>query len=155
MYVCFMKKIAFLSLFSLLALAACKKDSLGTKPVITFKSYSSSMIYPENGLAIMFNVTDGDGDIQNTLTWAKIEDSNTTPDTIWDVRQMPDLEGRNSGKVTAEVGLYLAAIDLGSQQTSAPETDSVHFLAFIIDEAGNSSDTLVTPKIFISYQEQP
>lgn len=154
MYVCFMKKIAFLSLFSLLAFAACKKDSLGTKPVITFKSYSSDLIYSSYGLAINFNVSDGDGDIQNTLTWAKIVDTNPT-DTVWDVRQMPDMEGRNSGKVNAEVGLYLAAIDLNTMQDSPPETDSVHFLAFIIDEAGNSSDTIATPKIFIDYVTEP
>ncbi len=63
-----MKKILFLSAFSLVAMIGCKKDDdIGSKPVLTFKSASSMDVPKElQDLQIFFNVKDGDGDLENT-----------------------------------------------------------------------------------------
>ncbi|WP_343671847.1 hypothetical protein [Chitinophaga sp.] len=147
-----MKKIAFLSLFSLLAINACKKDSLGTKPVITFKSYSSSPVSASTGMDVTFDVSDGDGDIENTFNFAAIYD--TAPDdTAFEGRPMPDLEGHNGTKLTAEVVLHLTGTDFPQIGANPIAKDSVHYLVFIQDNAGNYSDTIVTPKLQVIYEE--
>ena len=144
-----MNKKLLLSLFTFLAVGACKKDSLGTKPVITFKSYSSSVAFANYNLDVTFDVADGDGDIENTFSVAGIYDLAPT-DTIWTAKNMPDLDAHNGTKVNAEVVLHLSSIDFIRNDDNKP-TDSVHFLVFIEDNAGTFSDTIATPKIEIQY----
>ncbi|WP_343688201.1 hypothetical protein [Chitinophaga sp.] len=145
-----MKKIAFLSLFSLLAVGACKKDSLGTKPVIAFKSYSSSPVFANTGMDVTFDVSDGDGDIENTFNFAAIYDVAPT-DTAFESRPMPGLDAHKGSKVTAEVVLHLIDTDFPQIGTNPVDKDSVHYLVFIVDDAGNRSDTIVTPKLQVRY----
>lgn len=147
-----MKKIAFLSLFSLLAIGACKKDSLGTKPVITFKSYSSSPVSADAGMDVTFDVSDGDGDIENTFNFAAIYDIKPE-DTAYESRPMPNLDAHKGSKLTAEVVLHLVATDFPQIGDNPIEKDSVHYLVFIQDDAGNYSDTIVTPKVQVLYPQ--
>ncbi|SFW63526.1 hypothetical protein [Chitinophaga sancti] len=147
-----MKKIAFLSLFSLLAIGACKKDSIGTKPVITFKSYSSSPVSADAGMDITFNVTDGDGDIENTFNFAAIYDVKPL-DTPFTSRPMPKLDAHKGTKLTAEVVLHLINTDFPQIADNPIKKDSVHYLVFIQDDAGNYSDTIVTPKLQVVYPQ--
>lgn len=145
-----MKKILVLSLFALAVISGsgCGKDSIGTKPMISFLSYSSSPVIPSNGLNVHFQVKDGDGDIENTFHFATIYDIQTEPDTTFAERAMPDLEAHNGTNLTAEVILNLEPIDF---TTNVPK-DSLHYLVFITDNAGNISDTIVTPKVEILAQ---
>jgi hypothetical protein len=145
-----MKKIAFLSLFSLLAVGACKKDSLGTKPVIAFKSYSSSPVSADAGMDVTFDVSDGDGDIENSFNFAAIYDTAPT-DTAFESRPMPGLDAHKGTKLTAEVILHLINTDFPQIGANPVEKDSVHYLVFIEDDAGNKSDTIVTPKLQVIY----
>src|SRR3954468_2663531 len=105
-----MKKMLFLSLFALTAITACKKDSLGTKPVITFKSYSSEPISSSYGLDITFEVKDGDGDIENSFNFAAIYDTKPL-DTAFEGRPMPGLDSHKGASLTAEVILHLVGTD--------------------------------------------
>lgn len=150
MYVCYMKKMLFLSLLALIVISACKKDSLGTKPVISFKSYSSSPIIAKNGVNITFQLKDGDGDVQNVVNFAAIYDSNPT-DTFYTARQMPDLEANNGTNLTADMILQMAPIDLAHTDETILK-DSVTFLVYVLDQKSNSSDTVSTPKTEILYQ---
>jgi hypothetical protein len=145
-----MKKILFLSLLALTVIVACKKDSIGTKPVITFVSYSSAPVIASYGLDVTFQVKDGDGDIENMFSFATIYD--TSPlDTVFTHRQMPNLDAHNGTKLTAEVILHLEAIDF-TPANSQLLKDSLHYLVFVKDNAGNISDTIATPKVEILYE---
>jgi hypothetical protein len=146
-----MKKILVLSLFALAVISGsgCGKDSIGTKPMLSFLSYSSDPVIPTNGLEVRFQVKDGDGDIENQFWFSAIYD--TAPeDTNFTSRQMPKLEAHNGTNLTAEVLLQLDAIDLAG--TSGVPKDSVHFLIYIVDNANNTSDTIATPKVEVIYQ---
>jgi hypothetical protein len=145
-----MKKILFLSLMALTVITACKKDSLGTKPVITFKSYSSGKIIANNGLDITFQVKDGDGDIQSTLNFAALYDTDLT-DTLFTSRPMPNLDSHAGTSLTADVILHLGGIDF-IPTTDNLTKDSVQFLVYIIDDKSNHSDTIATPKVAIEFQ---
>jgi len=146
-----MKKMLFLSLFALMAITACKKDSLGTKPVITFKSYSSVPISSNYGLDITFEVKDGDGDIENSFNFAAIYDTQPT-DTGFTSHPMPSLDAHKGSKLTAEVVLHLLSTDFPQTGPNPIPKDSVHYLVYIVDDANNHSDTIVTPKVEVRYQ---
>ncbi|SHM80329.1 hypothetical protein [Chitinophaga sp. CF418] len=147
-----MKKILVLSLFALAVISGsgCGKDSIGTKPMISFLSYSSDPVIPSNGLDVHFQVKDGDGDIENTFNFTAIYDSQPE-DTSFSGRKMPNLDAHKGTNLTAEVILHLEPIDFPGNTTGIPK-DSVHFLVFITDNAGNISDTVATPKTEILYQ---
>ena len=145
-----MKKTVFLSLLSLLTVTACKKDSMGTKPVISFTSYSSSPIHSSVGADLTFQVTDGDGDIENTLNFAAIYDTDPT-DTAFDGRPMPNLDAHKGSNLKAEVILHLTSTDFPQIGANPVAKDSVHYLVYIEDDAGNVSDTIVTPKVQVLY----
>ena len=151
MYVCYMKKMLFLSLLALTVITACKKDSLGTKPVITFKSYSSAPIMANFGLDVTFVVKDGDGDIQNALNFAAIYDTAPT-DTGFTSRPMPGLDAHAGTSLTADVILHLVGTDFPQIGANPVLKDSVHFLVYIVDDKSNHSDTIATPKVEILYQ---
>lgn len=147
-----MKKILVLSLFALAVISGsgCGKDSIGTKPMISFLSYSSDPVIPSNGLDVHFQVKDGDGDIENSFSFAPIYDIQVD-DTVFASREMPNLDAHVGTKLTAEVILHLQPIDFPGNTTGIPK-DSVHYLVYVTDNAGNISDTIATPKVEILYQ---
>jgi hypothetical protein len=146
-----MKKMLFLSLLALTAITACKKDSLGTKPVITFKSYSSSPINASNGVNITFQLKDGDGDVQNTLSFAIVADATPEDTNTYTTRRMPDLEQNNGISLTADMILRMQSIDLANPNPNILK-DSIYFRVYIVDNKSNHSDTIFTPKVEILYQ---
>lgn len=154
MYVCYMKKSLLLSLFALTVITACKKDSIGTKPVITFKSYSYTPIDNRVGVDITFEVKDGDGDIENSFNWAAIYDRDSTREPIFTARQMPGIDQHKGTKLTADVILHLGTIDIENDSTNSILKDSVRFVVFVIDNKDNSSDTIKTPKVEVLYPQQ-
>lgn len=152
MYVCYMKKTLVLSLFALAAICGgCGKDSIGTKPMLTFLSYSSSPVISSFGMDVRFQVKDGDGDIENTFNFAPIYDTKPL-DTAFESRDMPGVEAHKGTNLTAEVILHLMGTDFPQTGDVPIPKDSLHYLVFITDNAGNISDTLVTPKIEVLYE---
>jgi hypothetical protein len=146
-----MEKMLFLSLLALTAITACKKDSLGTKPVITFKSYSSEPISSSFGLDVTFSVKDGDGDIENSFNFAAIYDTKPL-DTAFEGRPMPELDAHKGSSLTAEVVLHLTGTDFPQTGDNPIAKDSVHYLVYIVDDKDHHSDTVVTPKVEVQYQ---
>jgi hypothetical protein len=147
-----MKKTLILSLFTLAAICGgCGKDSIGTKPMVSFLSYSSSPVIASFGMDVNFQVKDGDGDIENSFNFAAIYD--TSPlDTAFESRPMPGVEAHKGTDLTAEVILHLSGIDFPQNGTNPVPKDSVHYLVFITDNAGNISDTITTPKLEVLYE---
>lgn len=148
-----MKKILVLSLFALAVLSGfgCGKDTIGTKPMISFLSYSSDPVIPSFGMDVRFQVKDGDGDIENTFNFSAIYDLQPEPDTVFESRKMPGLDAHKGTNLSAEVILHLDPIDFPGGSPGIPK-DSLHYLVFITDNAGNISDTIVTPKVEIVYE---
>ncbi|HEU4554215.1 MAG TPA: hypothetical protein VFS25_15325 [Chitinophaga sp.] len=147
-----MKKILLLSAAVSLIFTACSKDSAsGTKPTITFKSYSIPYIDSlTSDFDAAFQVTDGDGDIQNTFNFRIILDSDPTTlnDTVFEARQMPDIGAHKGSKVDAEVIYNLQGSDFKIYDPFV-KPDSLRLQVFIMDDEGHSSDTITTPKLGI------
>ncbi|WP_217606100.1 hypothetical protein [Chitinophaga sp. GbtcB8] len=148
-----MKKILLLSTVVCLIFMACSKDGgSGTKPTITFKSYSIPFIVDSlvDQFDATFQVTDGDGDIQNKFNFRIILDSDpsTLEDSVFEPRQMPEIGAHKGSKVDAEVIYTLLASDFKFYDPNT-KPDSMRMQVFIVDDAGHSSDTITTPKLAI------
>lgn len=148
-----MKKILVLSLFALAVISGsgCGKDSIGTKPMISFLSYSSSPVIPANGLDVHFQVKDGDGDVESTFSFVAMYDIQASTDTVFEHRDMPGLDAHNGTNLNAEVILHLQPIDFPGGPPAVTK-DSLHYLVYVTDNAGNISDTIATPKVEIVYE---
>lgn len=142
-----MKKILFLFLAAGL-LYACKKDNIGSKPLLSFKSYSEDSITPTTTtFLVTLDVQDGDGDIEDSIGVAMFKNSEqaTSTDTIWTYYKMPGIGQNKGNKVRADVILTFGEIDFAAAYNPVPG-DSAHYIAFLRDNAGNISDSIVTPK---------
>jgi hypothetical protein len=147
-----MEKMLFLSLLAMTAIVACKKDSLGTKPVITFKSYSSSPVSSNGGMDVTFEVKDGDGDIEGTLNFAAIYDTLPDDTANYEGRPMPQLDAHKGSSLTAQVILHLVPTDFPQTGDLPIAKDSLYYKVYVVDDKGNHSDTIRTPKLEVQYQ---
>lgn len=153
-----MKKIVALSIV-LIGFMGCKKDDpKGNKPVLTFKSVSTlDVAKGEDLLVYTFDLSDGDGDTEGAM-W--VHDSrlfrNDPLDTTYTDVLFPLLESHKGTKLKAEVELYVSdGIESVRMRLrdgippSATNPDTMQYRVFVIDNAGNSSDTLLLPKVAI------
>lgn len=143
-----MKKLLLLSLVVGLASLSCKKDKLGSKPVLTFLNYSLSEVkQPLNGMIMYLNVKDGDGDVEKKISFQIILKSKTQKDSIrFTDKDMPKLEGSKGTRLDAEIQILFDNTEMSPAYTGGP-WDSLNYRIYIEDNAGNISDTIVTPKL--------
>ncbi|MGO4290949.1 hypothetical protein [Chitinophaga sp. RAB17] len=140
-----MKKILFLFLLAGL-FYACKKDNIGSKPILTFKGYSVDSITADlQEMNVIMGVEDGDGDIEDTLQIASIFDSRgPNQDTLYSIKGMPGIGANKGSRVKGDIYINLKSDEYKLVQI---DNDSIHFLVFIRDNAGHYSDTIATPKM--------
>lgn len=144
-----MKKILFLFLVAGL-LYACKKDKIGSKPILSFKGYSvDSVTSTTQAMDVIMNVRDGDGDIEDSLWIAVRYKSLPNADTLYKIKQMGSIGANKGNSVNADVYIHLQSQEFKLQQGFP--NDSIHFVIFIKDNAGNFSDTVGTAKIPYNY----
>jgi hypothetical protein len=151
-----MKKFFVLSTV-LIAFLGCKKDSsdAGNKPVLTFKSVSTEDVPAElKMLTFTFRLQDGDGDTEQALY---VNDIRFEDETKFDEVFMPALESHKGIKLDAEVILYVSdlsdAVRMrlrdGRDPDLVPNPDTLQYRVFVLDNAGNSSDTITLPKVAV------
>jgi hypothetical protein len=143
-----MKKMLLLSVIICLAYA-CKKDSMNSKPQISFKAYSIPFIdTTTQSFNIDFDVSDADGDIEDSIHLLNFVDSKPAPlDDEWVARKMPVIGANKGNNVKAIVSVRYESTDFNFGVNEFATPDSFHMKAFIVDAAGNHSDTITTPKI--------
>lgn len=150
-----MKKFLTLSAVALVVMMGCNKDKDGgTKPILTFKSVSTLDVPAElEEYYLYFNVKDGDGDLEGN--WHVVDIYHYPDPDKYDVMPLPKLEAHAGVKLDAEMILIASDIrgteNLLRVRWDSPATnpDTAQFKIFVTDKAGNSSDTILTPKIVI------
>lgn len=145
-----MKKL-LLSFLVLGSLFACKKDKVGSKPVISFLRYGApSLDSSSSELDVVFKVKDGDGDIENSINWRiHFQQAKTPPiDTNYTAWNMPNIGANKGNSVNAEVTMRMISSDfyLWNEDKGA-RPDSMWLSVYIIDNAGHVSDTVNTPTL--------
>ena len=136
--------------------AACKKDQFTTKPQIKLKSVNTDRVSQNQVLNIVLDVTDKEGDIQDTLFMERIRYScePSTEITKYKIADFP-----SQGSLKAEIAItfyngldnpnYNAFITNFCASVSGEKTDSGYYKIWVQDKARNVSDTVKTGIIVI------
>ena len=141
-------------LYTLLVLfffAACTKDKFTTKPQLKFVKFNKDIIRPGELLQITLQVTDKEGDIQDSIFVEKVEPK--CPGSNFKTKyKMPTFT--NIKDLNGEIQIcYGYGINLGCPIMPGPfcpnRNDTAVFRFYIRDVAGNISDTLTTPSVII------
>jgi hypothetical protein len=146
-------------LFSFI-LAGCGKDKFTNEPQIRFKSFSpnqaSNYTQLGNQPLLIFEITDGDGDIGRIASQdtAKVYIRNTLTNKL-DSLDFPVI-GSGAGKnfkADVEVGLFTVMngrIPGGALQP--PYVDTIAFEFYVMDFAENKSNVILTTEPFYFYR---
>jgi len=151
-----MKKILLIIAIALTAMIACNKDKFQTKPQVKVKDYNSKEIGLNVPLVITLEVTDKEGDVDDSLfvIRQRLNIKNTAPVATYkfDVPAFPD-------KSTAEFQInfpFSTSLVAGLNRIQIPNTDprkyeidTLIFKFVVKDKAGNVSDTATSDRIYV------
>lgn len=135
-------------------LAACSKNKYATKPQLTYKGVSSKLLSQGQQLRFTFEVTDAEGDIQDSMWVQEIVKKCPTKGFI-SKYPMPDFTGTKNLKGEIDV-CYTYGVN--SNDNTCPSlfhsncnifNDSVTFRFVIKDKAQNTSDTISSDEIVL------
>ncbi len=157
-----MKKMILLSAIAF-GFFACKKDEAsGTRPILTFKSVTMEDVPVEvEQIEFNFNLQDGDGDTEGNLYFLDLYRMDTSTDNgrnPYEFIKMPGLEIHKGTKINAELTLIMGDLSQttfirlrDNTQPPPSKVDTSQMKVFIVDNAGNSSDTLLLPKVAVHF----
>lgn len=154
-----MKFSFFVTAAVLLMLAACNKDKYQTKPTITVKSVNGTFV-PLNGtLVIDIECTDKEGDVQDSLIVIKKRLNKRVVATIRDTIRYKFPAFPTTQKTLVQASLdyqsILSALSPPFIPGSSParrEVDTLLLRMAVRDKAGNTSDTVNSPTIYVFRQ---
>ncbi len=148
------KLVYAIALLSIIIAVACNKDKFVTKPTLTFKSINATRFIQGNEILMNVNVTDKEGDIQDTLFIYKLS-RRCQRDTITFKIQMPTFPSNKNLEATIQANFTYNLLNarypfLGrSSKCGVNENDSCTFKFILKDKAGNRSDSVVSPEIVL------
>jgi hypothetical protein len=142
----------------ILIIIACNKDKFQTKPQLTLKSTSDKIIPPNGSFHVVFEFTDKEGDIGDSIFYKKVRVNvrTTSPLTTDTIRYLLPKNLPNSTK--GDIDITIPYTDLVSAITpltvpgSNPprlESDSLLLRFAISDNAKNHSDTVDIPGVVV------
>lgn len=152
-----------LSLFVLSVLIivtiACNKDKFQTKPSISIKSINGNFI-PLNGtLVITLDCTDKEGDVEDSVIIIKRRQNRRVVATIRDTLRYKfpvfPANTRIQIQATLDYQTILSALNPPFIPGSSPprrEVDTLILRMAVRDKAGNTSDTISSPTIYVFRQ---
>ena len=138
--------VFFLLLFLSLS---CSKEKYASKPQLSLKDMSSSIIPKGSGLQITIEFTDAEGDLTGPMGVEKISSTCDLASYIDTLKYtLPDFPSSNNQK--GEILLTFSSLDLAPIECNALDTvEQAVFKFWVKDKGGNQSDTLTTPPITI------
>jgi hypothetical protein len=136
----------------MLVVAACQKDKYQTKPQLTVKSVNTKTLGPNQTLRFTVEVTDAEGDIQDTIWVGKVVKN--CPQSNFTVRYpMPAFTAIKNLKADIQV-CFSYGFNLECPPITGPfcinRNDSAVFRFALKDKKGNVSDTVTTETVVIT-----
>ncbi|HEY0679657.1 MAG TPA: hypothetical protein VGD17_15335 [Chitinophagaceae bacterium] len=138
-----------------LAVTACNKDKFQTKPTLSLKSMNGNVVPSGASLALEFEFTDKEGDVNDTLFVKKIRLNKIKVPTVRDSFPLavPNFPENNQGtlKVVLDHSFYLtSAINPPKDPVTGKNMNDTLILKFVLkDRANNVSDTVTTEQIVV------
>ena len=154
-----MKRSLFLLSVLAVVMIACNKDKFQTKPTITVKSINGNFI-PLNGtFVITLECTDKEGDVQDSVIIIKKRQNRRVVATIRDTLRYKfpvfPVNTRIQIQATLDYQTILSALNPPTIPGSSParrEVDTLILRMAVRDKAGNTSDTISSPTIYVFRQ---
>ena len=136
----------------MVVLAACNKDKYQSKPQLSVKRINTTTVSPNQTLRFTIEVTDAEGDIQDTI-WIQQSVKNCTLSGFVSKYPMPQFTGTKNLKADIDVCFSYCsqcecAIITGPRCPN--RNDSSEFRFVLKDKAGNISDTLRSETVVIT-----
>lgn len=138
---------------------ACNKDKFQTKPTISLKSMNGNYIPLNATLVFTLDVTDKEGDVQDSVIIIKRRLNQRVVTTLRDTLRYTFPEFPKTPRTEVEVSLdyqsILSALTPPTIPGSNPpqrELDTLILRLAVRDRAGNTSDTIETPTIYVYRQ---
>ncbi len=152
----FMKK-GLLALAALVVIViACNKDNYQTKPSLKLKSLSGENLAVNSPLYVVFEFTDKEGDVNDTLYVRKLRLNKRVVPTLRDSFRLkvPDFPKNSKGTISFQMDYQNYLISAQNPPTSGnppkAEPDTLIMKFVLKDKAGNVSDTVTTGQIIIA-----
>ncbi len=151
-----MKFSLALLILTAVTVIGCDKDKFQTKPTIRLKSINNEIV-PHNGnLVVELEVTDKEGDVQDSVIVIKTRLNKRVVATLRDTLRFkyplfPETP-KTQVVVTIDYQNILSAITPPTIPGSMPpqrELDTLQVKLAVRDNAGNVSDTLTIPTIYV------
>jgi hypothetical protein len=139
------KSLLIASIF--LLILSCGKDTFQSRPQLTLKSVSTTLVPVQGDLQIIMRLTDKEGDFVDTVWVEKITTrcpSSNFRDSL--LYRIPDDVPRSKNFDGEVVMSFTYAFEL---QPRCARPDTAVFSFWMRDEKGNRSDTVRTPPIII------
>ena len=150
-----MKTKILLTILVVTFIAACNKDNYTTKPQLVFKEVNTTLLRPNEILKFTLEVTDAEGDIQDSI-WIERIDPKCATNNITLQYKMPDFTATKNLKGDLEICYGYNTTSLGCPVLLGPgclgRNDTATFKFWIRDKANNTSDTLTAPQPIVIAQ---
>ena len=134
-------------------MVGCKKDKVGSKPTLKFKSVSTKILPPHSLIQFTLSFTDAEGDLNDTMFVQKIEPScelsNFTQNYI--IPTFP-VSKNEKGDLIVTFGNNPTDIAYFNIAAQCSRNDTAVFRFAVKDKANHVSDTISSPPIIIIYQ---
>lgn len=151
-----MKIKILLTLFIVSILAGCTKDKFQTKPQLSFKKFNTTVLQQRQILVITLQVTDAEGDIQDSIYIEKIN-PRCPASFIRERHAMPNFTATKN--LNAEIEITYAYNNTDPINNGQPypqlfgpqcnRNDTATFRFWLKDKEKNVSDTLVSDPLVI------
>lgn len=140
-------------------LLACNKDKFQTKPTIKIKSINTDFVPLNGNYVITLECTDKEGDVQDSVIIIKQRLNKRVVATLRDTLRykFPTFpqNTRTQVQATLDYQSILSALNPPNIPGSNPlkkENDTLILKLAVRDNAGNTSDTIVTPQVIVHRQ---
>ncbi len=153
-----MKNVLFATIFiCTIAILACSKDSVNTRPSLTLKSFNPEIIAANSNAQVKFTFGDKEGDLDSLIIYKIRLNKRTTPTTRDSLKfSVPDIEKNTSGDVIVDLTYQNHLISATNPPTTGTpprrEWDTLTFKFVLRDKAKNVSDTVVVSPIIVVRQ---
>lgn len=138
-----MKAKILIVVVCLMIMAACSKDTYSSTPKLTFKSVNGQEFPVGSTLQFKFEVTDKEGDIQDTMWLEKNSFACGADGYLLSPNTVPNFTSSKDLKAELDINVTYGT-DFGG---CTNRDDSCYFRFWIKDKAGHVSDTVQSPTI--------
>jgi hypothetical protein len=148
-----MRYTILFSIFLFAILAGCKKDKLGSKPSLKFKSVSTTVLPQHQLIQFTLSFTDAEGDLNDSMFVEKVEPTcvNSNNSGTYIIPDFP-VSKNQKGDLIVTFGNNPNDIAYFNMAPQCSRNDTAVFRFAIKDKANHVSDTVSSPPIIIIYQ---